>query len=154
MGHWQDFTCKEDDYSFIQPADEHIGESSNLLIWSGAESTTTIVGASIPFLRVLVKRVTSTKGNSYPLGNTGQRYVNSSRADRQFYKRQHDEHSERSILGKDNGEALKITQTNEVTLTYHERGDEESQYIPAKHLSSDSSMQVYQKGCTKGTWAL
>ncbi|KAF2476833.1 uncharacterized protein BDR25DRAFT_208769 [Lindgomyces ingoldianus] len=117
MGHWQDFTW----------------ESSNLLIWSGAEATMTIVGASIPFLRVLVKEVSSTHGNSYNLKNvsSGKGTGNMTRTGRprdiQTYKRHHDDQSDRSILGEEQSKDGVIIRSNEVTVAYHERGDEESQ---------------------------
>ncbi|KAF2679290.1 hypothetical protein K458DRAFT_314560 [Lentithecium fluviatile CBS 122367] len=116
MGHWQDFTW----------------QSSNLLIWSGAESTTTIVSASIPFLRVLVNEVASTHGNSYNLKNIsgGRGTGNLSRTGRPrdtgTYKRQHDDRSDRSILGEEQKREGAIVQTNEVTVAYHERDDEEN----------------------------
>ena len=109
------------------------GESSNLLIWSGAESTATIVGASIPFLRVLVKEAKST-GDSYNLKNlTGKRGTgNASRIGRpneKMYNRHQDDGSDRSILGGEPGKLSghgAIVQTSELSVAFHERIDEES----------------------------
>ena len=113
------------------------GESSNLLIWSGAESTTTIVGASIPFLRVLVKEAKST-GNSYNLKDmTGKRGTgNASRIGRpneKMYNRHQDDRSDRSILGDEPGKLTgAIVQTSELSVSYHERTDEENQKSAVK----------------------
>lgn len=126
IGTWADFT-----YNI-----------ADVLIWAITESAITIMAASIPFIRLMAKDI-STRGDS-----RGQAYDNKVsykladrpsaqdrlgtkteiKAHNRVFGTSHikgDDQSERSILGdaNDNG---RIMQTHEVTIAYSESGDDAS----------------------------
>lgn len=124
IGTWADFT-----YNI-----------ADVLIWAMTESAITIVAASIPFMRLMMKDITSrgaSRDQSY--GNTGSYRLadrpgmgrnmgtkTAIKAQTNVYGKatshvKSDDESDKSILrdAKDNG---RITQTNEVTIAYSESG--------------------------------
>lgn len=128
IGTWADFT-----YNI-----------ADVLIWAITESAITIMAASIPFIRLMVKDI-STRG-----GSRSQTYSNkasyqladrpslgnkmSTKTDikahmgafgRDSTNIKSDDQSDRSILGDMNGHG-RITQTKEITIAYSESGDDVS----------------------------
>jgi hypothetical protein len=119
-------------------------EGGELIIWASTEISTTIVAASIPVLRTLVKDL-STRGGSGPSGgyirSTGADYsrrrtkngthVTVTDRDAQAHKTRMavttDEASDKSILY-----AGRIVKTEEVTVDYNDRSNAtyEMQYMP------------------------
>lgn len=113
-----------------------------VLIWGLAESAITIVAASIPFLRMLVREVSSGyasrgkyTGNSYQLQHQSHGPSSGTRskvkADPGIYEteigRNDDTGSDKSILGdKDAQTAGQIVQTQEVRVEYGDSSDEAS----------------------------
>ncbi|KAF2453484.1 hypothetical protein BDY21DRAFT_126629 [Lineolata rhizophorae] len=127
--------------------------SANLLIWAAAETAITIIAASIPFLRLLIKAATSSLTNS-PYGRSGsynlQRLsvrrdgTTSSRTAtvqcgiaEPVSKKQDDrsDRSDKSILGVLNPTKTDIVHVQEVKIEYHDREDEESQREPEQTRS-------------------
>jgi hypothetical protein len=105
IGTWLDFTYN----------------SADVLIWGLSETSITIVAASIPFLRVLV-REKSSHGRSYQLGSSSHPYDVSSRSKSAGFhmepvvKRKTDESSDKSILNEAGPGG--IVQTNEIRIEY------------------------------------
>ncbi|KAF2279817.1 uncharacterized protein EI97DRAFT_187630 [Westerdykella ornata] len=100
----------------------------DLLIWSCAESSATIIGASIPFLRVLVKNVASTHDTDPKA--TGTVSMLGSPLDPQTHNRPHTDGSgcRGAVLEEQqNGNNGDATQIREVSFPYIERLDLERQ---------------------------
>ncbi|KAF2014033.1 hypothetical protein BU24DRAFT_452802 [Aaosphaeria arxii CBS 175.79] len=125
IGTWADFTF-------------NIAE---VLIWGLAESSITIVAASIPFLRLLVREVQSKSGSSakksgatsYHLhdrskGTLGTR--SNIKAQGHVYEhelgKKDDDGSDKSILGESRGNQGQILQTQEIRVEYGESTDDNS----------------------------
>ncbi|UPX11265.1 uncharacterized protein EKO05_0001879 [Ascochyta rabiei] len=135
IGTWADFTY-------------NIGD---VLIWAITESAITIIAASIPFIRLMMKDLSSrgasggdpsagnAAGSSYVLADQsgasgGRRSVMGTKTDckahasvygKEVGKLKGDDESDRSIL-REVREDGRITQTHEVTVAYSESGDDAS----------------------------
>ncbi|OAA59763.1 hypothetical protein SPI_05961 [Niveomyces insectorum RCEF 264] len=85
--------------------------TANLLIWSGAETAVTIIAASIPFLRLLLKDL-SGKGKSTPRPDTYylEQMSRNTRVVNPRASAQLDDESEKSILGDTKRGQLRIEQ--------------------------------------------
>ncbi|KAF2865260.1 hypothetical protein BDV95DRAFT_507702 [Massariosphaeria phaeospora] len=132
IGTWTDFTY-------------NIG---SVLIWGLAESSIIIVAASVPFLRLLAKEVSSRSGsgsrsrsrsqgirNTFRLTNrskSGGVISSAGRVKTQIEaygdKPKDDEGSDKSILGEARADKGKIMQTNEVRIEFGESGDDVSHH--------------------------
>ncbi|KAH7121084.1 hypothetical protein B0J11DRAFT_56634 [Dendryphion nanum] len=125
IGTWKDFTF-------------NIAE---VLIWGLAESAITIMAASIPFMRLLIREVSSRSGsngrsnkkssaNTYQLQDRSHHsnLGNKTKAETDIYHKQlagkDDEGSDKSILGEARGYQGKIMQTSEVRIEYGDGGDD------------------------------
>ncbi|CAJ2511703.1 Uu.00g073280.m01.CDS01 [Anthostomella pinea] len=133
-------------YIVTLEGNDFLYEGVHLLIWSTAETATTIIAASIPVLRVLFLEMRSSNGRYYEhssangtkkprQGRTGNNTVTVTATGRprttQFSK---DDDSDRSIL---HGTGIgKITKTDEVRIHFHDRSDAESEGIELDTMAS------------------
>jgi hypothetical protein len=120
VGTWTDFTYN----------------TADTLIWALAEASITIVASSIPFLRLIVREVSSKSGSQSRsrtrTRTSGNRLslveLTSGRKTKRGVgveaQRKDDDGSEKSILAASLGQVGKIMQTSEVKIEYEENGYE------------------------------
>ncbi|KAK0624516.1 hypothetical protein B0T17DRAFT_492545 [Bombardia bombarda] len=122
---------------------DDFADGVDLFIWGNAESAITIIAASIPILRVLIRDVAQTRryhktGIGGKTGMSGSTKLPSTvvttvsggrdKGDIARKKRDLDDDSDKSILGNDGDRTPrtagnKIVQTNDFSVEYHQRKD-------------------------------
>jgi hypothetical protein len=134
-----DFTCSQP--PFTHPSgtrtDAILDLSANLMIWISVETAVTIISASIPFLRVLIKGGSSygpESGSAYTGGTHQLKSMSTSKVQRSTFRgrdtnstlqvKRQDDRSDRSILSPSDSDVDGIVWTNEITVTYHEGGEQ------------------------------
>jgi hypothetical protein len=143
-----DFTCRPKPFGARSRtvADRILDYCFNLIIWAAVETGVTIISASIPFLRMLIKGNSSygAEGTgAYTVGTHRLKSITATKNRRSIMPgrdtsstlqvKRTDDRSDRSILSPSDSDVDGIVWTNEITVTYQEGGND-GDYGGKKHF--------------------